>query len=769
MSEKQIVDAAVNAATLHDTERVQDMIAQAVGGRHQRPLGDRWGNLGLITAGGSFDHKVIENVTNMQDAVLELLALRKFGELSRVPYHTPEEAARDLLGNGDPRPVADRVTVEFRESNPPARQTKRLTVVCRDLGCGMTPSSVPSTIFALGSTHKEGLNWLQGAFGLGGETTFRNAKAIILVTRRVPELLLAGEEDRITVAVLLWERHGKTMSAYYLVTRSWEGPGDAVEPYSVLAAEYPDFQPGTHLTLVSYGVEGFHRARLGDERSFDTVLNTRLFEPMTPVRFTNTITRPDRREYLRGLRRRLEDNPRADRRGGEEVLPYNFNGTTYHLPIRYQLFSKRGEEGDRRRFVAYDHAVMFTSNGQVHYHWTPQEFKYKTNLKKLYDRILVVVETDELPIEVRTSLFTPDRSQLVRDDPAIRLEEQVAGFLNEWSELAAINNELIEEAVRGAPDQRTTFNIARQISRALKARGFSLAGAGGTAGGLGGGRVVVPKVKIDLYPDPTTLEGPEHVLCEAGKTRFITFICNAEDDFIPRRGRLRAVCDHPEITDREITVGRLRSGRVRVSVAVPVDAELGVYKLEVSITDWVRSSGGLGHPLRWITKFETVEERPVRRGGGTSGTGGAGEGPLVALIWSNPNQEDGWDTTTVGEVEAVPASTLARRSDYAELAPLGDAPVQTLFLNEEFRPLKDYVGGRARDLTDEGVDRVKERYAVGTGVGLLLLEEDVDRRRRADEAVSEEWIQSSQRAVARGVLSIMPAFDELAREAGLEQ
>ena len=33
-----------------------------------------------------------------------------------------------------------------------------------------------------------------------------------------------------------------------------------------------------------------------------------------------------------------------------------------------------------------------------------------TKLNKLYDRVLVVVESDALPIEVRTELFTADRA-----------------------------------------------------------------------------------------------------------------------------------------------------------------------------------------------------------------------------------------------------------------------------------------------------------------------------------------------------------------------
>ena len=74
---------------------------------------------------------------------------------------------------------------------------------------------------------------------------------------------------------------------------------------------------------MSYGVEGFHRARSGDERSFDMVLNTRLLTPIMPVRFTNEITR-GKNEYLRGLSRRLADNPSPDRLEDDEEMLYTF-------------------------------------------------------------------------------------------------------------------------------------------------------------------------------------------------------------------------------------------------------------------------------------------------------------------------------------------------------------------------------------------------------------------------------------------------------------
>jgi len=384
MAAKDIIAAALNATTLDDALRVQRMIAEAIGAEYRRPLGDKPNNGGLIKgAGGSYDHKLIENVTNMQDAVLERYALERSGTLGDVPYITPHEAARELLGRMNYQRQGDLATVTFHESDPPTSRTKKLTVVFRDHGCGMTAGQVPDTIFALGAAHKEGISWLQGAFGLGGATTFRNAAAVVLVTRRAPKMLRQGEPSRIVVAILQWERRHKNDGAFYLVTSPWERAGDEALPYEVPASTHPEFEPGTHLALISYGVEGYHRARQGDEKSFVTVADTRLFNPVLPIRFSDQIHAKTDDRYLRGLSRKLESSTREDRQNGEDLLPFNVDGVTYQLPVRYWFFAKKGEAGERKNFVAHDHAVLLTSNGQVHAHWTPQAFKYRTELTHL--------------------------------------------------------------------------------------------------------------------------------------------------------------------------------------------------------------------------------------------------------------------------------------------------------------------------------------------------------------------------------------------------
>lgn len=765
----EIIKAALKARSVSDAEHVEKMISSAVGGRHQRPLGDRWGNFGVITPRGSFDHLILELVTNMQDAVIERRAVEKFGNRTKVPFGTPREAARSLFTGVDYRNVGDECTVEFHADGSDPKRSQRVTALFRDAGCGMTPEDIPRSIFLLGSSQKYSTPWLQGAFGLGGEMTYRNAEAVVLVTRRAPALLPSGVNDRTAVAIVRWEETDNGPTAYYLVDRAWdEGTGADASPFSIPAVQVPEFEPGTHLALISYEVEGFHRVRLGDERSFDTVLNTRLFEPLTPVRFSNQITR-DRNEYLRGLRRRLADNPRPDRREGTEELLFRSDGTTYRLPVHFYVFSKPGEAGERRKFVAKDHAVVFTSNGQAHIHWTPAEFRNRcSELNKLYDRILVVVETDELPKCFRTKLFTPDRTNRVHINPALRLEEELVGLLNDWDELREINGELIREAIAGSETGHPTIDIAKKIGRALAVKGFSLAGSGKSGGGKTnrpGGR---PK-PIDLYDDPTALEGPEEALLVTGRGNRVHYNLNAKDDFIPRRARLDVSFDHPEVGPSDIAVGTLRRGRVQISISLTEGVELGKYKLTVRLDNWIRSSGGAGKTMDWVTKAEVVEQ--PRPGGGVNkrpGTSGAGSGNLVALLWRKHEDTHGWDAATVGDVEMVPARDLAAAEpgDYGELAALGEQRIPTIRLNRGYSPFKRYIAARAKELT--ATRSAEERYAVGVGVEMLLKHQDVQKWREKGKGVDDEYLKSASQWAARGVLSVLPEYDRLAQEAGAE-
>ena len=81
--------------------------------------------------------------------------------------------------------------------------------------------------------------------------------------------------------------------------------------------------------------------------------------------------------------------------------------------------------------------------------------------------------------------------------------------------------------------------------------------------------------------------------------------------------------------------------------------------------------------------------------------------------------------------------------------------------------LKRYEVERLKKHKNSTLDQARDRYAVGLGVGLLVLEErnrklEREGKKRPDDTVVE------RQAIARAALALMPDFDKLALEAGLE-
>lgn len=771
-----MIQQATQAVSISEVQTLWDELNRA-GAIHQRPVGDRWGNRGLFTAaGGMFDHKLVELVTNMHDAVIAAAVARRPGhEGPSAPemasaFSSPQAAVESLLAQRTRTELANEARVALHLAGAEGEHRRLRSLVFRDFGVGMGRDEVPSALFRVGSSRKDGVLWQQGAFGRGGLTVLPNCAAWVVVTRKSPDLLGPHEVDEVTVCAVRWVRVGnrQTDTAIYQVTSPWEDDGDVALPLALPAGQC-DFAPGTHVGVIAFEAEGIWVSRLGDERSLDTLLDTRLFEPALPVRLIAPAlgARDERVTILRGLGRRLADNPRSDRSEGHEELPFMHDRTTYRLPIRYFLFPA-GDVGGRRRFVARDHTLIWISTGQVHAHWTPSEFRQKTRLPKLADRILVVVDTDALPLPLRTGLFTADRTELLRNADAVRLEEELVAFLDDWEELWRANNDLIRDAIRRSNSDRSTIGVARRISRAVRVRGPGSRPSSPDAEGRRSGRPVpAPRVLLD---DPTEIAGPREVVAIRGRTTGAYLSIDGSDDFVPRRAELSVVCTHLDVDPAsDITLGRLRNGRIRLAIAVPPDAEVADADLAVELPPWTGRAGGRMGPLRFACPFR-VSDATVGPSGSRVASGRASPvaSDAVALVWTSHESEEGWTSLTVGEVEKIDADSLAQAApEYSSLAGQ-HFEVAVVKLNEEFAPLKAYAALRAHEVGDEGVARAKDRYAVGVGVDMFLLDEQARVRFANGVPVDDEWLRVARAAAARGVLAVMPDFDQLVAEVGLE-
>ena len=746
---RQLVDLARDVRSHADAVAVERAIIGLVGAEHRRPLGDVWNNFGLVSQAGDFDHKVIEAVTNAQDSILEREAVARFGE-EPIPYSSPREATEALL-DLELKTTRDRIQVEFSSAGAEELKQRKITIAVSDDGCGMTPSQMTTTILQLGSRHKSERFYQQGAFGLGVKSTFRNAAAAVIISRRAPEMGDAAE-DRVAVAVVRWEEFGKGLGAYYLTTSDWgDGADPGASPWSAPAAEV-DFPVGTRLILVEYQVKGLHRARSGDSSAFQAVASTRLHQPVIPFRQTSYLVKKPEPRTVYGVAHQLEIDP--PKLHGHDPMPFVIEGETYQLPIDWWVFpAGAGEPGGRATRIANGHVVSFTSSGQVHHHWDKTRFKALTGWNKVDDRVYVVVRTDALPITTRTRLFTPDRAALLPSDHAIRLENSVAAFLKDHDELREINGQLQLEAVQSALGSRKTRAVAQRISQAFHAKGFS------TGGGTGSGRNNPPKrgrpKKLKLLKEPTALTGPKRVTVRPEDTRSITFWLDAKDSFMARGvGTFEVSTDHPDLDPTKLPHSDLVNGRIRVNALIPEDAKLGEFTLTTTVPQWSSGAGGLAGPLTFETTLVVTDEPPAPPPDPATSGGARGAGAEVALQWRGD-----MPANEAGHVEDITAEALSEDPEYKDLSKLGELPIPTIVLNENFSELRKYREARRKAKGDRAVEEAHARYAAGIGVGLLVM-----RAEKSLDGLTDEQLSAIGRAQARTTLSLLPDFDRLMNE-----
>lgn len=590
-----IIECALYARSPEEAKLVNSMIADNVGERYERPLADRANNHGLM--GGSlpsYDALLVELPINGIDSVLELHARRKFPELNinEMPWQNPREAASELFAGQTREQIGQLVQIHTYPSNTHPYKSRRITPVIRDFGVGLTPKMIPQTIFHLGSKYKDDVLWQHGAYGLGGAITYRNARFVLLVSRRQPELLKDGEEDLITVAVCEWQEHTKGEGLYYLVTTDWRQNNNA-HPWSAPALEYPEFKPELHLALIDFQTKKFH-GKMSDRDSIEIMLQTRLSDPVLPIGVHNHVAKGDHFKVPAGNRSVFENNPRPYRVDDSDILLVQVDGNAHKLPVRWHVFKNgpNADLGGMRTFVWDKQAVHFSNNGYAHRHWTQQDLRIRVpKLNQLYDRLHVIVETDSLPISVRTKLFTPDRSTMRDTVMAEQLEEALATFLQSNETLLALNGELIRKRLSAGQSKGSTRKVAEKIAKAISARGFAALGGSGDQSGT----VAKPRTKIPkhLYSNPTAFEGPASVWVIPSVPKHINLHLNATDDFMPDRGKIIVSSSCPLISEEQFEIGELRKGRIRIQLATPESLEPGDgFTLKFEIKDWLLASGG---------------------------------------------------------------------------------------------------------------------------------------------------------------------------------
>ena len=185
---------------------------------------------------------------------------------------------------------------------------------------------------------------------------------------------------------------------------------------------------------------------------------------------------------------------------------------------------------------------------------------------------------------------------------------------------------------------------------------------------------------------------------------------------------------------------RCTTGASASIVAVPPRRSSATSRSLPASTAGRRLQAALAPDLEWTTNAERSSTRS-RSPSATEPTAKdknrTAEGPQVALLWRHGDQIELLPKNP-GKVEEVPARRTRQGTRSTRSSPRSvETPVLTIFLNEDYSPLKKYLQGRQRDLTKIGSGHAYNRYAIDVGVALLVIHHAEEQRRKRGEHLDE--------------------------------
>jgi len=756
-----VVELALNARTAADAERLEQALRAALPSARDWELDNNRGNWSSVASAADAGVLLCERTVNMFDALIEMAVARR--AQPECPWRSPAEAAAELFADRARAMIAGDAVVRLLDSDDSARTP---TIAFRDRGIGLTPNEMPQTILTLNKSNKIRNLYLHGVFGKGGTTACQHSDATIIVSRKQPDLLAPGEDDRVSVAMItLGDAPDAKVDPFrYLAGFSGtRGP----EVFSVPAEEVR-FEPGTYVAHINYRAN----PKLGtqtwkQEESIYFLAESILFKPTLPyglqdARSARYNKRPeDRRrrpDTLGGLARRLENL----KVGPNLKICAASRWTTIDVPglgeVRLRWWYFKGHD-ERRQYVAHGHAVIFTSNGQTHHSWdTTRLHTLVPGLRRVAQRLFVEVDCDSLDIRRRTRLFSTDRVQLRHTPEGKALEDQVAATLRDDHDLEDAERDLQSAALKSA-DSGLTENILQQLNRAIsfKAPGISQEPTKPTTP-----TKPTPGPAMDLYPEPTTMEGPESIVVIAGGTANLRLTLNAHDGFVPEKGTM--TFDAHGVGLHLTTRGDLRKGRMLAGVTADGDLAPGRYPVDL-ICKWQRDTGEPGS-LAWTTKVEVVRElKPTGKTQPKTRDRGS-----LAFMWSSTEKQIDWTADTAGEVILLDPQVLAKQNPrlYGHLRNVKEK-IPTIHLNEQFR---DYAAYRDRvrpHLSDIQWDTRRNRYLVAVGSAVAntwALEQRLSKKDEREEteppsAMTAEQQRRATAQAARATLLLLADIDKM--------
>jgi len=523
-----------------------------------QPIGNDFANETIVRGqSSSADGALGERVINSIDSVL----MRKCYELGIDPRGSSapksmREAAEHFLNLPDGKLgkfQGDYSSLTEIFCTATGRVPGKITINLVDLGEGQTPDYMKYTFLSLPigkeNPYKKGIPFVQGRYNQGGSGSYKFSSYTLVVTRRPPSLLTPEaraiidpypHEESIEKVYARKDQWGwtiiKKFERHNDAERIWYGylaPNDVVPSYNVsklsllpptsiptVSDKLPDKERQTKLRELRSDASDLAYAKEIDGGSLVKLFDFPLkkcqyndiwsegvrelrgkifYETILPIKMvelrewgTRVKGRGDS-AYLTGLLSAILREDRPSKRLIYENYPQDEN---LHIEgVGNVKITKWVLEKTSDNWLAGT-SVVYVLNGQVHFKEKSNYLKH-LNLYNLEGSLLVAVDVNKVPINIRDKIFRVDRTFLEETDEADLLQTAVEKVIKNDEDLKKINDSKFAEAVSDIEvAQETSQKIIKKLAKEVPGLAELLKGSEIP---MFAGGVTLKKVKGEKY------------------------------------------------------------------------------------------------------------------------------------------------------------------------------------------------------------------------------------------------------------------------------
>lgn len=341
------------------------------------------------------------------------------------------------------RELAENIQIIAEGSN------KKPNIIIYDNGEGQNPKSFKDTFLSLSKNNKLQIKFVQGQYCMGSTGVLPNCgekKYQLILSRKHPALLQNNQSDEFGFTLVRKHTISPEEEAQGFKSSWCEYCVDENGEIFAFSSDNLDlglynrrFTYGSYIKLYNYHLPRPSEITLDLWRS----LNQFLFHPLFPIllyekRFKGAHT-PSK--VMLGNRSRIMIDERDSVR---TMFPFKISSKKLgEVDVEVTVFNP---EVNQREFIDKK-SVVLTRNGQVHGYFERSFITQEAKLPYLKDSLLVHVNCNSIPQNVREEIFMPSRDRYRESEATIELWTTLAKELHQNELLKKINDEIMNKLV----------------------------------------------------------------------------------------------------------------------------------------------------------------------------------------------------------------------------------------------------------------------------------------------------------------------------------